>query len=41
MILPEAVEQVFWQERQTFEEERKMTYVTNAERFGFESQRIM
>jgi hypothetical protein len=36
MILPEAIEQVFWQELQTFEEDRKMTYVTNAERFGFE-----
>jgi Domain of unknown function (DUF4351) len=36
MILPEAVEREFWQELQTFEEERKVTYVTNAERFGFE-----
>ncbi len=36
MILPEAVERIFWQELQTFEEERKMTYVSNAERFGFE-----
>jgi predicted transposase YdaD len=36
MILPEAVEKEFWQELQTFEEERKVTYVTNAERFGFE-----
>jgi hypothetical protein len=35
MILPEAVEQEFWQELQAFEEERKVTYVTNAERFGF------
>jgi Domain of unknown function (DUF4351) len=36
MILPEAVEKEFWQELQTFEERRKVTYVTNAERFGFE-----
>jgi predicted transposase YdaD len=36
MILPEAAEREFWQELQTFEEERKVTYVTNAERFGFE-----
>ncbi|WP_404784927.1 DUF4351 domain-containing protein [Altericista sp. CCNU0014] len=36
MILPEAVEREFWQELQVFEEERKVTYVTNAERFGFE-----
>jgi Domain of unknown function (DUF4351) len=32
----EAVEKEFLQELQTFEEERKVTYVTNAERFGFE-----
>jgi predicted transposase YdaD len=25
-----------WQELQIYEEERKVTYVTNAERFGFE-----
>ena len=36
IILPEAVEREFWQELQTFEEDRKVTYVTNAERFGFE-----
>ena len=35
MILPESIEQEFWQELQVFEEERKVTYVTNAERFGF------
>jgi predicted transposase YdaD len=34
--LPEAVEREFWQELQVFEEERKVTYVTNAERFGIE-----
>jgi predicted transposase YdaD len=36
MILPEAAERSFWQELQSFEEERKVTYVTNAERFGIE-----
>lgn len=36
MILPEAVERAFWQELQSYEEETKVTYVTNAERFGFE-----
>jgi hypothetical protein len=36
MILPEPLEREFWQELQAFEEERKVTYVTNAERFGFE-----
>jgi hypothetical protein len=36
MVLPEAIEREFWHELQTYEEERKVTYVTNAERFGFE-----
>jgi hypothetical protein len=36
LVLPEAVERKFWQELQVFEEERKVTYVTNAERFGIE-----
>ncbi len=36
LALPEAVEREFWQELQVFEEERKVTYVTNAERFGIE-----
>jgi flagellar biosynthesis/type III secretory pathway protein FliH len=36
MILPEAAERSFWQELQSFEETTKMTYVTNAERFGME-----
>jgi predicted transposase YdaD len=30
------VEREFWQELQVFEEERRVTYVTNAERFGME-----
>jgi hypothetical protein len=36
MILPEAQEREFWQQLQAYEEETKVTYVTNAERFGFE-----
>jgi hypothetical protein len=36
IILPEEIEREFWRELQTYEEERKVTYVTNAERFGFE-----
>jgi predicted transposase YdaD len=36
MILPEAVEQVFWQELQTFEEKHKMKNTTSPEGFGFE-----
>jgi hypothetical protein len=36
LALPEAVEREFWQELQVFEEERKVTYVTNVERFGIE-----
>jgi Domain of unknown function (DUF4351) len=35
MILPEGVEEKFWQELKTFEEERKVTYVTTGERIGF------
>jgi predicted transposase/invertase (TIGR01784 family) len=34
MILPEDLDMAFWQELKTFEEERKMAYVTSAERFG-------
>jgi hypothetical protein len=36
MILPEAQEREFWRQLQAYEEETKVTYVTNAERFGFE-----
>jgi Domain of unknown function (DUF4351) len=36
IMLPEAEEREFWQDLQAFEEEHKVTYVTNAERFGFE-----
>lgn len=34
MILPEDLEEEFWQELKAFEEEQKVTYVTNAERIG-------
>jgi Domain of unknown function (DUF4351) len=36
LVLPREIEREFWQELQLFEEERKVTYVTNAERFGIE-----
>jgi Domain of unknown function (DUF4351) len=36
LVLPEMVEREFWQELQVFEEERRVTYVTNVERFGIE-----
>jgi uncharacterized protein HemY len=34
MILPEDLEAEFWQQLKAFEEEQKVTYVTNAERIG-------
>ncbi len=34
--LPEAAEQLFWEEVQSYEEEEKMTYVTSVERIGIE-----
>jgi hypothetical protein len=36
IMLPEEMERALWQELKAFEEERKVTYVTNAEKFGFE-----
>jgi hypothetical protein len=36
MILPEVQEQQFLQQLQTYEEETRVTYATNAKRFGFE-----
>jgi predicted transposase YdaD len=35
MILSEGLEQSFWQDLKTFEEERKVTYVTTGERIGY------
>jgi predicted transposase/invertase (TIGR01784 family) len=34
MMLPEGLETEFWQELKTFEQVRKVAYVTNAERIG-------
>ena len=36
LVLPEALEQEFWQELQQFEEATQMPYVTSVERRGFE-----
>jgi len=36
MILPKELEIEFWQELKTFEQERKMTYITTGERIGYE-----
>jgi hypothetical protein len=36
IMLPEEMERELWQELKAFEEKRKVTYVTNAEKFGFE-----
>jgi hypothetical protein len=36
MILPEALKQTFWSELQTYEEERRMPYITSVEEIGFE-----
>jgi len=39
MILPKELEIEFWQELKTFEQERKMTYITTGERIGYERGR--
>ena len=36
MILPEALKQEFWQDLKTYEEERRMPYITSVEEIGFE-----
>jgi predicted transposase YdaD len=36
MLLPKGLEKTLWNELKTFEEERKVTYVTTGERIGFE-----
>jgi Domain of unknown function (DUF4351) len=36
MLLPTALERDFWQELKTFEEEKKMAYITTGERIGYE-----
>jgi predicted transposase YdaD len=39
MILPEDIDQEFWSELKTYEEERRMPYITSVERIGFERGR--
>jgi Domain of unknown function (DUF4351) len=34
--LPKALDREFWQELKTYEEERKMPYITSVERIGYE-----
>jgi hypothetical protein len=34
--LPETLKREFWQELRTFEEERRMPYITSVEEIGFE-----
>jgi Domain of unknown function (DUF4351) len=36
MILPEALKQSFWEELRTYEEERRMPYITSVEQIGIE-----
>ncbi len=36
MILPKGLENEFWEDFKQFEKERKVTYITNAERIGYE-----
>jgi predicted transposase/invertase (TIGR01784 family) len=34
-VLPEGLSESFWNDLKTYEEERKMTYVTSVEKIGF------
>jgi Domain of unknown function (DUF4351) len=36
MILPEGLKQTFWAELKTYEEERKMPYITSVEEIGYD-----
>jgi hypothetical protein len=36
MILPEGLKQTFWEELRTYEEERKMPYITSIEQIGYD-----
>jgi hypothetical protein len=36
MILPEGLKQTFWEELRTYEEERKMPYITSVEEIGYD-----
>lgn len=40
MRLPEAAEKTFWEEMQSFEEEKKMKYISSVERIGVQKGRI-
>jgi predicted transposase/invertase (TIGR01784 family) len=35
IVLPEGLSESFWNDLKTYEEERKMTYVTSVEKIGF------
>jgi predicted transposase YdaD len=36
MVLPEGLKQAFWHELRTYEEEKRMPYITSVEEIGFE-----
>ena len=36
LILPEGIKRTFWGELKTYEEERKMPYITNVEEIGYD-----
>ena len=36
MILPEGLKRTFWDELKTYEEDRKMPYITSVEEIGYE-----
>lgn len=36
MILPEGLKRTFWEELKTYEEDRKMPYITSVEEIGYE-----
>jgi predicted transposase YdaD len=36
MILPEGMKRTFWDEMKTYEEERKMPYITSVEEIGYD-----
>jgi len=38
MILPEGLKRTFWEELKTYEEERKMPYITSVEEIGYDRE---
>jgi Domain of unknown function (DUF4351) len=40
MILPERLDNEFWEDFKQFEKERKMTYITSVERIGYERGKL-